>query len=94
MTWVSTAIVSEWALIFAGLVAFHIRHGNPQRYMDPVMAWHLSLMNAAQEIEIIALFLAGASLYPSVVAYGLSAVIVYWRLWLLVRTQRRAKRKR
>lgn len=86
---VHVVIVLEWLVILVGLTLFQAFHGWPGKYADPVMAWHLGVMTAAQQLEIAALFMAGVSLMPSVLAYGASAAIVYWRLWLLLRTRRK-----
>lgn len=58
------------------------------------MSWHLASVTAVGGLEVVGLLLTGWSLVPSAIAYGLATVIIYWRLALLIRTQRRDRRQR
>jgi hypothetical protein len=85
-------IVLEWLAIVAGGITFLAVFGRPWRYRDHTMAWHLSLVTAVAVLEIGALLVAGISLVPGAIVYGLSAVVVWWRLVLLLRIRRQARR--
>ncbi|HEX6871668.1 MAG TPA: hypothetical protein VF163_11275 [Micromonosporaceae bacterium] len=90
-----TAIITLcWLLIIVGSVVFLVLFGLPWRHPDRVMAWHLTLWVLSDIAERMGLLLAGVTLVPAAIIYVLTAVIVQWRLGLLIQTRRRAKARR
>lgn len=85
-------IVISWLLIPLGAAAFLAVYGRPWRYVDRDMAWHLWSATAVAGLEGVALLVAQLSLIPSAIVYGLTTAIIYWRLVLLVKTRRAARR--
>lgn len=87
-------VVIEWLLVSLGAFAFLVVYGRPWRYRDRTMAWHLAMVTLVAGVEPLGLLVAGLSLLPSAIIYGSSASLIYWRLWLLLRTRRRDRQSR
>lgn len=96
MTWLAWVILAEWTLTAVGAGGFLVLYGKPWRYEDRVMAWHLAAVTAVAGLEALGLLLAVVlgelPLIPTALVYGAAAAIVYWRVVLLVRERRRARR--
>lgn len=92
MTPLTVVLVAEWGLTGAGALIFLLFYGWPSRYSDKTMAWHIASVTALTAIEAFGLLLVGlrvpVPLWPFALIYGLATVIVYWRVWLLVRPRR------
>lgn len=88
-------VVGEWAVtaVLAGI--FLLVYGPPWRYEDKTMAWHITAVTAVTALESAGLFLVGIGvalpIWIFAVVYGVATAIVYWRLWLLIRTRRPAE---
>lgn len=92
MTIVQIFIVCTWLIIPLGCIAFLIAFGRPWRQADREISWHLALSTATTGGESIALLVSQTSLIPAAFIYGVTAVVVYWRLYLLLRS-RHARRR-
>jgi hypothetical protein len=70
-----------------------ITYGRPWRYIDKVMSWHLAAVTAVACMESIGLLLLMAVIGkpPLALIYGAGTAVIYWRLWLLLRTRNRRK---
>lgn len=90
LTWL---ILGEWGLTAVGSVVFLLLYGWPGRYQDRVMAWHIVSVTAVTAVETLGLLAAtlriGLPLWLFAVIYGAAGGVVFWRLWLLLKTRRR-----
>ncbi len=90
MSTIQNVIVVEWLATILGAVLFLAAYGLPWRYKDRTMAWHLASVTAVAGLEALGLLLISTvGMLPLAIVYGAAAGIVYWRLWLLLRTRRR-----
>lgn len=89
MSVIDAVIVLEWLLTGVGAVGFLVAYGRPWKYADRVMSWHLISVTAVAGMEGFGLlFMAVIGKVPLALIYGAGAAVVYWRLWLLLRTRR------
>ena len=83
-------LMVEWGLTVAGGLAFLALYGRPGKYADRTMAWHIVSVTAVAAAEAGGLLLAAIGvalwLWLFAVIYGIAGAVVYWRLWLLVRS--------
>lgn len=87
-------LMAEWGLTVFGALAFLALYGRPRKYLDRTMAWHIVSVTTVAAAEAGGLLLAALGivlpLWLFAGIYGVAAVVVYWRLWLLSQTRRRA----
>lgn len=86
-------VILEWLAIVFGAILFIAIYGSPFRYRDREMSWHLVSAAFVWLLQALSLLLAGWSLIPIAIAEGVSAGIIYWRLALLIRTRRAARKE-
>ena len=94
MNTVSVVILFEWLITLVGVPVFLVFYGRPWKQQDKVISWHVWSWTTVAGLEIVGLLLAGWSLVPSAIAYGLATGILYWRLGLVLAARRRARRRR
>lgn len=96
MTWLGWVILAEWILTALGAGTFLALYGRPWKYEDKAMAWHLTAVTGVAGLEALGLLLAVVlgelPLIPTALVYGAATGVVYWRMVLLVRSRRRARR--
>lgn len=84
----------EWGLTGLGAAVFLGFYGWPGKYQDTVMSWHVASVTAVAALEGFGLLLAALGaplpLWLFALIYGVATGIVWWRLWLLLRSRRRA----
>lgn len=92
-SWLGWLVVGEWALTLCAAVAFLVLYGWPNRYQDRTMAWHVFSVTAVAAVESAGLVAAGLHIHLPLwlyaVIYGAGAVVVIWRVWLLLKGRRR-----
>ena len=85
-------VLAEWGITTLLAGVFLAVYGPPWRYSDKTMAWHITAVTAVTMIESAGLFLVGFGvalpIWLFAAVYGLATVVVYWRLWLLIKTRR------
>ncbi len=91
-------LIVEWGLTVLGGLVFLAIYGRPSKYEDRTMAWHVISVTAVAAAEAAGLLLAVLGvvlpLWLFAAIYGFAGAVVYWRLWLLLRTQHRARQAR
>ena len=97
MTWLGWVILAEWILTAVGAGGFLVLYGKPWKYVDRVMAWHLTAVTAVAGLEaaglLLAVVLGELPLIPTALVYGAATGVVYWRMVLLVRERRRQRKE-
>lgn len=93
MTGVMWLLVVEWGLTVVGAAASIPLFGWPGRYRDPEVAWHLVVWTVTAGLEAVGLLLVVLGvlipLWVFALAYGTGTGLMYWRLWLLIRSRYR-----
>lgn len=94
---VVTFIIVEWILTVVPGVLFVLRFGWPGRHQDVAMAWHVQSWTVVAVLETLGLlglaFGIKLPMWVYAVIYGAGTGLVWWRLWLLIRTERKQRRE-
>lgn len=86
-------IVLGWLGIAALSVTFLILFGNPNRYQDRLMSWHLALTTALAGSEALGYLVQGWSLAPAAAISVWSVSVMAWRVVLQVQARRAARER-